>query len=110
VEAWVHGACQWYHRLLSATGTTRDVAVVAEAQLLVMPETKREQSSPSGIADRCLVGRVGCSRIMHRARDVTSTGMVAHPDVDPGHVVGSEWWLGPAVGDVHGVHGVPQLQ
>jgi hypothetical protein len=33
--------------------------------------------------------------------------MVAHPDVDPGHVVGSEWWIGPAVGDVHGIHLFP---
>jgi hypothetical protein len=77
---------------------------------MVMPETKREQSCPGGIADRCLVGRVGCSRIRRRARDVTSTGMVAHPDVDPGHVVGALRRLGLAVGDVHWVHGVPRLQ
>jgi hypothetical protein len=67
VEAWVLGAFQGYYRLLSATGTTRDVAVVAEAQLLVMLETKREQGPPGGIADRCLVGRVRCSRVMRHA-------------------------------------------
>jgi hypothetical protein len=75
-----------------------------------MPETNREQGSPGGIADGCLVSRVGCSRIIRRARDITSSGMVAHPDVDPGHVIGALWRLIPVVGDVHGVHGVPQLQ
>jgi hypothetical protein len=46
---------------------------------------------------------------MRRARDVASTGIVTMPDVDSGHLVGSEWWLGPAGGDVHGIHCVSQL-
>jgi hypothetical protein len=47
---------------------------------------------------------------MCRVRDVASTGIVTLPDVDSGHVVGSKWWLGPAVGDVHGIQCVSQLQ
>jgi hypothetical protein len=44
VEAWVLGACQRYHRLLSATGTTRDVAVVTEAQLLTFLERRENRA------------------------------------------------------------------
>jgi hypothetical protein len=72
--------------------------VVAEAQLVVKPETKGEQGPPGGIADRCLVGRVRCSRIMRRARDITSSGMVAHPDVDPVGVLDRQTYRGGTQG------------
>jgi hypothetical protein len=62
-----------------------------------------------GLLTEALVGGVGCSGVMSRARDVASASEVTHPNVKLSHVIGAKRWLGPVMSDIHGLHSVSQL-
>ena len=97
------------HRILSATGTTRNVAELGGVQLLAVGVADGPKSSPGGAADRGGIGGVRHRGVMRRKSLHALVTLGASPDVHLGEVVVAESRVVVVAREVEGLHIIAQL-
>lgn len=109
VEAVMSIISQNNHRILSATGTARNVAELGGVQLLAVGVADGPKSFPGGAADGGGVGGVGRSGFMRQKSLLALITLEASPDVHLDEVVVADSRVVVVAREVEGLHIIAQL-